>query len=50
MSESNKITQLKVQLERFMDQLDGLDPEKTSIEDVDQLIQMIEKIEKDLTR
>ncbi len=37
-----------MQLEQFMERLDHLDPEQTSIKDVDQLIQMIEKIEKDL--
>lgn len=47
-SNGEKIKELRVQLEQFMERLDHLDPEQTSIEDVDQLIQMIEKIEKDL--
>ncbi|WP_194842121.1 SE1561 family protein [Gracilibacillus salitolerans] len=48
MSNEEKIKELRLQLEHFMERLDHLDPEQTSIEDVDQLIQMVEKIEKDL--
>ncbi|SFM45737.1 hypothetical protein SAMN04487943_11947 [Gracilibacillus orientalis] len=48
MSNEDKIRELRMQLEHFMERLDHLDPEQTSVEDVDQLIQMIEKIEKDL--
>ncbi|WP_194287401.1 SE1561 family protein [Gracilibacillus oryzae] len=51
MAEQNpKIQQLRLQLERFIEQLDQLDPEETSVEDVDQLIELIEKIEQNLDR
>ncbi|MFC4401516.1 SE1561 family protein [Gracilibacillus xinjiangensis] len=51
MAENNeKILQLRQQLERFIEQLDRLDPEETSVEDVDKLIQLIEKIELNLDR
>ncbi|MGN8646868.1 SE1561 family protein [Gracilibacillus sp. HCP3S3_G5_1] len=49
MDNEKKIKELRIQLEHFMERLDHLDPERTSIEDVDQLIQMIEKIEKGLS-
>ncbi len=48
MNNEEKIKQLRAQLEHFLQQLDHLDPEQTSIKDVDQLIEMIEKMEKDL--
>ncbi|WP_198663142.1 MULTISPECIES: SE1561 family protein [Paraliobacillus] len=49
MNQQDKITQLKLQLQTFSDQLDNLDPSKTSIEDIDRLINMIEEMEKELT-
>ncbi|WP_187370984.1 SE1561 family protein [Gracilibacillus massiliensis] len=48
MNNEEKIKQLRLQLEHFLKQLDQMDPEKTSIADVDQLIEMIEKMEKEL--
>ncbi|UOQ84563.1 SE1561 family protein [Gracilibacillus salinarum] len=48
MTSQEKINELRSQLELFLERLDHLDPEKTSVEDVDQLILMIEKIEKEL--
>ncbi|SHN28267.1 SE1561 family protein [Gracilibacillus kekensis] len=48
MSNEEKIKQLRLQLKHFLKQLDQMDPEQTSIEDVDQLIEMIEKMEKEL--
>jgi len=48
MKNEEKMKQLREQLESFLQQLDDLDPEQTSIEDIDQLIQMIDKMEKEL--
>lgn len=48
MNQQDKITQLKLQLQTFSDQLDTLDPSQTSVEDIDRLINMIEEMEKEL--
>ncbi|WP_186576780.1 SE1561 family protein [Aquibacillus kalidii] len=48
LQQNDKIDQLKAHLEGFLAKLDTLDPEKTSISDIDQLIQFIEKMEQDL--
>ncbi|WP_179123844.1 SE1561 family protein [Paraliobacillus ryukyuensis] len=45
MEQEAKITHLKAQLQTFLDQLDQLDPSKTSIEDIDHLLDIIEKME-----
>lgn len=49
MEQQDKINKLKQQLEGFLTQLDNLDPSKTSVEDIDELINMIEKIENSLS-
>ncbi|RCW62988.1 SE1561 family protein [Saliterribacillus persicus] len=49
MASQEKVTQLKEQLEHFLNQLDDLDPEKTSIDDIDELIKIIEKMERELS-
>ncbi|MDL4841836.1 SE1561 family protein [Aquibacillus rhizosphaerae] len=48
MTQQAKIDQLKVQLSGFLEQLESLDPSKTSVEDIDSLIEIIEKLEADL--
>ncbi|WP_169793097.1 SE1561 family protein [Amphibacillus sediminis] len=48
MIQQDKLDQLKNQLQAFLDQLDSLNPETTSLEDVDQLIEIIEQMEKKL--
>lgn len=46
--QDEKITQLKSQLQNFLDHLNELDPSKTSVEDIDRLILMVENMEQDL--
>lgn len=48
MPNKEKIQTLRSQLQLFLDRLDHLDPEEASLEDVDQLIKLIEKMEKDI--
>ncbi|GGD19749.1 MULTISPECIES: SE1561 family protein [Pontibacillus] len=45
MSNEAKIDELKLRLNTFMTKVDELDPEKTSVEDVDRLIKMLEDLE-----
>ncbi|MEQ6391294.1 SE1561 family protein [Bacillaceae bacterium S4-13-58] len=44
--QSTKIQELKTRLSVFMDRVDRLDPETTSVEDIDQLIAMLDELEK----
>ncbi|WP_181350927.1 SE1561 family protein [Thalassobacillus sp. CUG 92003] len=45
MTQQEKLEDLKSRLSLFMIRLDSLDPEETSVEDVDRLIRMIEEVE-----
>lgn len=44
--QSTKIQELKTRLSHFMDRVDKLNPETTSVEDIDQLIAMLDELEK----
>ncbi|WP_179107309.1 SE1561 family protein [Sediminibacillus massiliensis] len=48
MANEERIAQLKQQLEGFMTRLDNMDPEETSVEDIDQLIHILESMEEKL--
>ncbi|WP_162832878.1 MULTISPECIES: SE1561 family protein [Sediminibacillus] len=48
MANQDKIEQLKVHLAGFMTRLENMDPEETSIEDIDQLISILDKMETSL--
>ncbi|MDC3418174.1 SE1561 family protein [Aquibacillus salsiterrae] len=48
MEQKAKVEQLKEQLQGFLLRLDSLDPAKMSIDDIDQLIRIIERMEQDL--
>ncbi|MFG6149802.1 SE1561 family protein [Halobacillus sp. B23F22_1] len=48
MSQQEKISDLKVKLSAFMERLDEIEPEDTSVEDVDELIKMLEELERKL--
>ncbi|MFC0522111.1 SE1561 family protein [Pontibacillus salicampi] len=50
MSQDTKMEELKLRLSAFMTRIDELDPEETSVEDVDQLIKMIEELENKVDR
>ncbi|MCD5325480.1 MULTISPECIES: SE1561 family protein [Pontibacillus] len=45
MSNEARIDELKLRLNTFMTKIDELDPEHTSVEDVDRLIKMLEELE-----
>ncbi|UOR13409.1 SE1561 family protein [Halobacillus amylolyticus] len=45
MSQQEKLSDLKGRLSAFMNRVDKMDPEETSIEDIDQLIKMLEELE-----
>lgn len=40
-----KIDELKVRLATFMDRIEALKPEETSVDDIDQLINMLNELE-----
>ncbi|WP_200816613.1 SE1561 family protein [Halobacillus sp. Marseille-P3879] len=46
MSQQEKMIDLKAKLSAFMDRLDQIEPEDTSVEDVDELIRMLEELER----
>ncbi len=48
MTQQEKISNLKQRLEEFMGRLDNLDPEQTSVEDIDRLISMLESLERSM--
>ncbi|MCP3029056.1 SE1561 family protein [Halobacillus sp. A5] len=48
MTQKEKITDLKIKLSAFMSRLDEIEPEETSVEDVDELIRMLEDLERKL--
>lgn len=43
--QKEKLTDLKLKLSAFMERLDDMEPEETSIEDIDELIRMLEELE-----
>ena len=45
MANEERISELKARLADFMSRLDAMDPEKTSLEDIDQLIEMLNELE-----
>nr|WP_254434289.1 SE1561 family protein [Halobacillus sp. Marseille-Q1614] len=42
------MTELKLRLTDFMSRIEEMDPEQTSLEDIDALIRMLEDLEKKL--
>ncbi|MFD1020755.1 SE1561 family protein [Thalassobacillus hwangdonensis] len=46
MSQQDKLQDLKLRLAAFMNRIETMDPEETSVEDIDQLIEMLEDLEK----
>ncbi|MFJ5767662.1 SE1561 family protein [Lysinibacillus sp. NPDC093210] len=40
-----QVTYLKERLEMFLEVLDAIDPEKTELQDIDRLIQMMDDLE-----
>ncbi|WP_173917286.1 SE1561 family protein [Halobacillus sp. Marseille-Q1614] len=48
MSQDEKMTELKLRLTDFMSRIEEMDPEQTSLEDIDALIRMLEDLEKKL--
>ncbi|MBM7572427.1 SE1561 family protein [Aquibacillus albus] len=49
METQERVQQLKSQLIGFLSRLENLDPNDTSLDDIDQLIKMVEKMEDDLS-
>lgn len=49
MEDQTKITDLKSELQTFLDHLDELNPSKTSVADIDRLIAMLEQMEQKLS-
>lgn len=45
MANDERIAELKARLADFMTRLDEMDPEQTSLEDIDQLIAMLNDLE-----
>ncbi|WP_226584952.1 SE1561 family protein [Halobacillus litoralis] len=48
MSQQEKIQDLKTRLADVMGRIERLDPEETSVEDIDRLISMLEEMEKNM--
>ncbi|MBM7553709.1 SE1561 family protein [Thalassobacillus pellis] len=46
MSQEEKLQDLKLRLAAFMSRIEEMDPQDTSVNDIDQLIQMLEDLEK----
>ncbi|MFD2925075.1 SE1561 family protein [Halobacillus naozhouensis] len=46
MSQQEKLTDLKSRLSAFMNRVDQMDPNETSVEDIDELIKMLEDLER----
>lgn len=44
-NKEQQVTYLKERLEIFLEVLDAIDPEKTELEDIDRLIQMMDDLE-----
>lgn len=45
MAQQEQIQDLKVRLSQFVERIEELDPEDTSVEDIDRLISMLEDLE-----
>lgn len=45
MAQQEKIQDLKLRLSEFMTRIEALEPEETSVEDIDRLISMLEELE-----
>lgn len=48
MSQQEKIQDLKLRLADVMGRIENLDPEETSVEDIDRLISMLEELERNM--
>ncbi|WP_169449931.1 SE1561 family protein [Pontibacillus halophilus] len=46
MTNESRMEELKTRLASIMSRIEGMNPEETSVEDVDQLIAMLEDLEK----
>ncbi|WP_198162653.1 SE1561 family protein [Halobacillus mangrovi] len=46
MTQQERIQDLKTRLSDFMIRIEQLDPEETSVEDIDRLISMLEELER----
>ncbi|WP_205439431.1 SE1561 family protein [Halobacillus ihumii] len=46
MSQQEKLSDLKTRLSAFMNRVDQMDPNETSVEDIDELIKMLEDLER----
>ncbi|MFC7322860.1 SE1561 family protein [Halobacillus campisalis] len=46
MTQQEKLSDLKLRLNAFIKRLDDMEPEETSVEDIDELIKMLEDVEK----
>ncbi|MCP3030193.1 hypothetical protein LF817_02425 [Halobacillus sp. A1] len=46
MTQQEKLSDLKLRLNAFIKRLDDMDPEETSVEDIDELIKILEDVEK----
>ncbi|WP_176142408.1 SE1561 family protein [Halobacillus hunanensis] len=46
MSQQEKLSDLKARLSAFMNRVDQMDPNDTSVEDIDELIKMLEDLER----
>ncbi|WP_082235051.1 SE1561 family protein [Halobacillus massiliensis] len=47
-AQDEKMTELKLRLTDVMSRIEKMDPEKTSVDDIDALIRMLEDLEKKL--
>ncbi|WP_226035363.1 SE1561 family protein [Aquibacillus saliphilus] len=48
MNQQGKVAELKNHLAGFMERLENMDPSETSLEDIDELIRIVEKMEENL--
>jgi hypothetical protein len=48
MSQQQRIEDLKLRLAEVMGRIEKLDPEETSVEDIDRLISMLEELERNM--
>ncbi|MBH0231206.1 SE1561 family protein [Halobacillus yeomjeoni] len=46
MTQQDKLHDLKARLTDFMNRIEQMDPEETSVEDIDRLISMLEELER----
>ncbi|MCA1010193.1 SE1561 family protein [Halobacillus halophilus] len=50
MTQQEKIDDLKTRLSEFMIRIEELEPEETSVEDIDHLISMLEELENKMNK